>query len=135
MALSPTRFVMRISSSHRNLLHLALLLLVLVGVGHVHNHLCFDGQEPPSVVHFENLGDHPHHKDDATHDDVEEELTPQFLSGKPADLDAPVFLLVFSLLCLILRPRNRSWSVTQETEPYRPPPVSLPPSRAPPSLA
>jgi hypothetical protein len=127
--------VMRSTRTIHSLLYTALLLLVLVGLGHVHNHICLDGQEPQSVVHFENLGGHPDHPDDATHADVENELTPQLLSGKPPSEDAPVLLLSFSLLFLILQPRDRNWSVTQETEPYHPPPVSLPPSRAPPSLA
>jgi hypothetical protein len=116
-------------------MYTALLFLVLVGLGHVHNHICLDGQEPSSLVHFENLGGHPAHEEDATHVDVENELTPQLLSGKPVDLDAPAFLLSFSLLLLILQPRDRNWSVNLETEPYHPPPVSLPPSRAPPSIA
>src|SRR5690606_13890768 len=75
----------------RYLLRTAMLLTVLVVVGHIHSHLCLDGQEPALSVHFEAFNGHPDHADDhyadAEHVDVENELVPQGLLASKAPVD------------------------------------------------
>ncbi len=117
------------------MLHTALLLLVLCGAGHIHNHVCLDGQEPADFVHFETLGGHPdHHDDDAAHADVENEMMPQVLLTKVMDQDSSLFLISFSLLMMQrLAPRPVQYVAVDEKEFHRPPSALLPPLRAPPS--
>jgi hypothetical protein len=123
--------------SIRHLLHTALLLLVLCGAGHIHSHVCLDGQEPAELVHFENLGGHPdHHEDDAVHADVENELMPQILLTKAPDQDSPLFLIAASLLTTRLQPPPRPhYLAVADSDTHHPPDALLPPSRAPPSYS
>lgn len=118
----------------RNVLHTALLMLVLSCAGHIHNHVCLDGQEPPATVHFENLGGHPDHPDDGTHADVENELIPQVLLTKTLDQDTPLFLTAVALVVVEVRPLQRPlYIATDERIVYHHPSDLLPPSQAPPS--
>jgi|Laugrespbdmm15dd_1035085.scaffolds.fasta_scaffold76617_2 hypothetical protein len=118
----------------RRLLHTALLLLVLSGVGHIHNHICLDGKEPAELVHFENLGGHPDHHEDDIHADVENELMPQVLLTKVPNQDSVLFLLTCSLLLCQHQPRQRQHYLTSDDHQNpRPPSELLPPLRAPPA--
>jgi hypothetical protein len=122
-------------SSIRHLLHAALFMVVLSCAGHIHNHVCLDGQEVAATVHFENLGGHPDdHQDDATHEDVETELTPTVLLTKTLDQDTPLFLTAVALLVTEVRPLQRPLYVaTDERIVYHQPSDLLPPSQAPPA--
>ncbi len=119
------------------LLHTALLMLVLAGAGHIHNHLCLDGQEPAALVHFENLGGHPeHHEDDAAHADIEKELMPQVLLTKMPDQDSSLFLIACALLLYEHQPLQRPlYLAFDDTDIHNPPSELLPPLRAPPTLS
>ncbi len=117
----------------QHVLHTALLMLVLSCAGHIHNHVCLDGQEAAAVVHFENLGGHPDHADDATHDDVENELTPQVLLTKTLDQDSPLFLFSTALLLTEAFPLQRPLHfIVEDRSAYHQPAELLPPAQAPP---
>jgi hypothetical protein len=115
------------------LLHLALLLLVLSGVGSIHSHRCLDGQEPAFTVHFENLNGHPEHAVDEAHVDVEQDLTAQALPVKAPDQDSPLFLTALSFLFFCVRlPQRPPHGVQRDNHFHQPPSALLPPLRAPP---
>lgn len=119
------------------MLHTALLLLVLCGAGHVHNHVCLDGQEPADLVHFENLGGHPdHHEDDAEHADIENELMPQLLLTKTLDQDSPLIGFALSLVLTTRLPAQRPhYLAAGGPGVYLQPPDLTPPARGPPSYS
>lgn len=119
----------------RRLLHTALLLLVLCGAGHVHNHVCFDGLEPATLVHFENLGGHPDHdEDDTNHADVENELMPQVLLTKTANPDGQLFVIATALVLNELSPsQHPTYEMLDEQFIHYQAPHLLPPAQAPPS--
>lgn len=119
--------------SRLHVLHTALLLLVLCGAGHIHKHICLDGQEATAVVHFENLGGHPDHDDDASHVDIENEMMPQLLLAKALDQDSPLFLTAVALVVTEMRPLQRPlYLPADERAVYHQPSDLLPPSQAPP---
>lgn len=120
----------------RFLLHTALLLLVLSGAGHIHNHVCLDGQEPADLVHFENLGGHPEHEDDATHVDVENELMPQVLLAKTLGQDNPLHFATLSLLFSERPPVQGPYYLAgTASSHYLQPSELTPPSRGPPTYS
>lgn len=122
--------------SIHNVLHTALLMLVLSCAGHIHNHVCLDGQEAPVTVHFEYLGGHPEHDDEAAHADVENEMMPQVLLTKTLNQDSPLFLMAVTLVVTDVRPLQRPLYVaTEERIVYHQPSDLLPPSQAPPSYS
>jgi hypothetical protein len=125
---------MKYTRHARYLLRTAMLLTVLMVVGHIHGHLCLDGQEPALSVHFETFNGHPDHEDDGSHDDVENELVPQgLLASKAPHHDAPALLLAFSLL-FVFQPSSRQLNYQRRDEIDHPsPPPLFPPSRGPPS--
>lgn len=123
-------------SCAKRFLHTALLMVVLCAAGHVHNHVCLDGQEVASELHFENLGGHPEHEDDATHADVENELMPQVLLTKTLNQDGPLFFTVAALVITeVVVPQRPHYGVADERAVYHPPVDLLPPSQGPPSLS
>jgi hypothetical protein len=117
----------------RHLLHTALLLLVLAGAGSIHSHVCFDGQEAPLTVHFENLSGHPDHHDDEIHVDVENKLLPQAVPGKPADQDAPLFMIAVLFLFITPKSQPQRYRTHRDLDFHHPPADLLPPLRAPPA--
>lgn len=122
--------------SIRNVLHTALLMLVLSCAGHIHDHVCLDGQEAPATLHFEYLGGHPEHADDGTHADVENDLMPQLMLTKTLQQGSPVFLIPVALVMMEERPLQRPhYSPTDERVVYHHPSDLLPPSQAPPSYS
>lgn len=124
------------ASRHTHLLHTTLLLLVLCGAGHIHNHVCLDGLGPPELVHFEHLGGHPDHHEDDIHADVENELMPQVLLTKVPDQDSPLFLVACALLLSQRQPPQRPHFLAFDNRNIHPPPTDLlPPLRAPPSYS
>lgn len=119
----------------RHFLHTALLLVVLSGAGHIHNHVCLDGQEAEALVHFENLGGHPdHHEDDAAHSDIENELIPQMLLTKTPDQDGQLFVAAVLLVLTETLPAQRPhYVVVADGVVLRQPADLTPPSQGPPS--
>ncbi|MES2605151.1 MAG: hypothetical protein V4603_09445 [Pseudomonadota bacterium] len=139
----------------RHLLHAAMLLMVLSGIGHIHSHRCLDGQEPAQLVHFENFKGHSHHEADAAHgataelshalvethhdadelhNDVENELMPEGLLYKLPDVDTHFVLLTSLLLVELLPPVQRHYVVDNDDGLHHYTTVLLPPLRAPPVL-
>ena len=112
-------------------LHTAVLVLVLALVGDICSHYCFDGQEPPVIVHFDNLSGHPDHEDQV-HSDVDREVLSDILLTKLTDQDQPLLLsaLLF-LFALVAPPRQQAGP--DNGSPYWQISTSLrPPLRAPP---
>ena len=114
-------------------LHLAVLILVLALVGDINSHYCFDGQEPPVSVHFENLNGHPDHQDqEQQHSDVEREVLSDILLTKAPDQDQPLFVSALLFLFALVAP-TRQQAYPDTVALYLQIPTSLrPPLRAPP---
>jgi len=98
---------MRSTPLLRTWLCFALLAMLVIRLGELHLHLCFDGQEPAAAVH---VGDLPLHDDgvhaDASHSDQDVELstTPGLIKKSGVDtLD----LLFVCLAVLLLLPASR----------------------------
>ena len=113
--------------------------MVVLRVGGLHVHMCFDGSEPPMSFHVEDSG--VHHLDEAgageAHEDREMALAPDVAVKKPfGDFDLSV-LAAFSALLLFFISRPR------ELLPFSPLTVRIrssrarlrPPLRGPPRLA
>lgn len=114
-------------------LHTAALILVLALVGNINSHYCFDGQEPPVTVHFENINGHPgHESQDQKHSDVDREVLSDILLTKLPDQDQPLFLSALLFLFVFVAP-SRQQTSPDNVSPYWQIPTSLrPPLRAPP---
>ncbi len=86
----------------RTWLCLALLAMLVVRLGEMHLHLCFDGQEPAATVH---VGDSPAHDNDthadASHSDQDVELLSTAVIKK-AGTDTLDLLFVCLALLLLL---------------------------------
>lgn len=84
------------------------LALVVLRIGGVHLHLCFDGSEPPISYHVADSGIHhlDEHEAGETHSDRDMALGEDVLLKKPAKAqDSLLFLFAFALL-LFLRSRS-----------------------------
>lgn len=113
-------------------LHLAMLVLVLAGLGNIYSHLCLDGQEPQVSVHFENFSNHEAHDEGSYVADVERESIPDGLLVKSPNQDDQLFVLAVSLLLELQAPEHAHHVlVTDFIVPHAPFEV-LPPTRAPP---
>jgi len=117
------------------LLFIAMLWLMIAGVGNAHSHICLDGQEPLVSLHFENFNGHPEHAAEEQHEDMENALMLQPLPGKMFDDgDSLPLLAVFFLFCI--QPARRPNVVVHEDAGVVPVPLTLrPPLRAPPRPA
>ena len=77
--------------------------LLLTGMGGDHLHLCFDGQEPPIMLHAENSGLHPQGMEagerHAYHDVDVAAAVPA--KAKSTSLDGPLLLVLCVLLTLL----------------------------------
>jgi hypothetical protein len=81
------------------------LALVVLRVGGVHLHLCFDGSEPPISYHVADSGIHhlDEHEPGETHSDRDMALGEDVLLKKPAKAqDSLLFLFAFALLLFLL---------------------------------
>jgi hypothetical protein len=118
----------------KSLLWLLAILMVVMRVGDVHLHLCFDGGEPPATVHALDAG--TEHVNDGTlgsHDDIDvDEPSAQYKVA-----DAGLDLLVAPLLVLVFRlaPAGAQMDLPP-ADPlllHTDPALLLPPSRGPPA--
>ena len=126
---------MNILTSRLSLLYTSLLLMVLVGAGHIHSHICLDGQELAALVHFENLGDHPVHDASEIHTDIEQELNPELVAGKLLGHDVMLFLAA-SLIQDQAESTLAGQIYTEDKDRYFSSQTSLlPPPRAPPAYS
>jgi hypothetical protein len=81
------------------------LALVVLRVGGVHLHLCFDGSEPPITYHVADSGIHhlDEHAAGETHSDRDMALGEDVLLKKPAKAqESLLFLFAFALLLFLL---------------------------------
>jgi hypothetical protein len=115
------------------------LALVVLRIGGVHLHLCFDGSEPPISYHVADSGIHhlDEHEAGETHSDRDMALGEDVLLKKPAKAqDSLLFLFAFALLLFLL-----SRSTGPRPKPGAPPPLRpdlswlRPPLRGPPTPA
>jgi hypothetical protein len=117
----------------RTWLCFALLAMLVIRLGELHLHLCFDGQEPAAAVH---VGDSPNHDDgshaDASHSDQDVELLSTAMVKK-AGADG-LDLLFVCLAVLLLLPPLRHAVPLPAHRPFAPLKLAylLPPSRGPP---
>lgn len=124
-------------SGYRRLMLWALVLTVFtVRASDTHLHLCFDGQEPPTSVHFADASVHDddHHPTDDSHAD--QDLDPfvgMLLKSAGTDPDVALPVSVIALVLLLPLPRD-AVLVPSEPEPVAadPPFYLRPPLRGPP---
>lgn len=111
------------------------MAFLLVNVGDIHSHFCFDGQEPAVSLHFENLNGHPdHEEDEQQHNDVEFDVSLKSIKIKTYDLTK---LLITATSPVIPSPNTFVLKTTSTLDeillPQKPASI-LPPLRAPPIL-
>ncbi len=118
------------------------LAFLLMRVGGAHLHVCLDGSEAPSAMHFADSGLHhteaePNghaggHDEDAHHDDVEVNLASDLIA-KLSSLDLPVIAgLLFVVLALLPWVRTPAPPTPVDTRISRSPLHLRPPLRGPP---
>lgn len=112
---------------------MAILAVVLMRVGGVHLHLCFDGQEAPAELHVAEgpLHDVSHHLEE-THSDKDVQIADDALVKKEAGVDLPLLLAVCLVLLLLLTPDNHWRRATIDLVFPREPWRLRPPLRGPP---
>jgi hypothetical protein len=119
------------------LLWTVLLAVLAVRMGDTHLHLCFDGQEPPTSVHFADAS--VHHDDE--HDDgpahADKDINPFIGTIVKSDDDPqPLFALIVSTLLTIdllspdhgVAPFDRSTPLAAHPPFYLRPPLRGPPA-------
>lgn len=121
------------------LLVLACIAVLVMRLGGVHQHLCFDGSEAPSALHFVDGG--LHHletaggdliSDDVHHHDVEVSAADDGVTKLPS-LDLPVLALLIAVSLLLPPARRSGQRPAGPATRLAPPPLHLrPPSRGPP---
>ena len=100
----------RVALRSRLLVALACVAVIVVRVGGLHVHMCFDGSEPPLSFHVEDSG--IHHLDEAAagnaHDDREMAPASDLAVKKPyGDFDLSMLAAFCALLLFfITRPRE-----------------------------
>ena len=123
-------------SSKTWLLTLACIALLLMRIGGAHLHLCFDGSEPASSLHFSDAGHHADHHGSQQHDDRDVSLVGDTIVklGK-LNVDLPLLFLALLAFGLLSLPRSN----TTRGDPVLNSINSLwflhPPLRGPPALA
>lgn len=110
-------------------------ILLVVRSMDMHVHLCFDGQEAPVSVHFEDGAELNEHLTEITlqHHDLDVDVV-SHLSNKPTKVDLPLVTLAFSVILLVFglfgRPllaSPRSLNFRYRSRPYFTPPLRGPP--------
>jgi len=124
------------------LLVLACIAVLVMRLGGVHQHLCFDGSEAPSALHFVDGG--LHHietaggdliSDDVHHHDVEVSAADDGVTQLPS-LDLPVLALLIAVSLLLPLARRSGLRPARLYTRLSPPPLHLrPPLRGPPSFS
>lgn len=111
---------------------LLLFAFLALPVGGAASHYCFDGQEPPVSVHFDNFSGHEEHGESEQHVDVEKRMLAEHLVSKffdsevflPASLSPGDAFAVVPVPDFNRRPRVsgriRPWSLSP---PLRAPPI------------
>jgi len=112
-----------------------MLALLVVRIGDIHLHLCFDGLEAPTTVHFADASVHQDDEHPPGEAHADEDVDP-FLGTlvKKADFDADLALIPLLFVLALLAPPLRTSPVRLFTAaPVVASPFSLrPPLRGPP---
>jgi len=87
-----------------NISYAILLIWLIVSLGGMHGHYCFDGKEPPMSVHFDLVDAYDENHNDSGHKDYDNKPLSSTLV-KLFDLDMP--FLFAALLVLALWPISR----------------------------
>lgn len=124
------------------LLVMACLAMLVMRLGGVHQHLCFDGSEAPSALHFVDGG--LHHvetghgvsiDDGFHHHDVEVSAADDGVTKLPS-LDLPVLALLIAVSLLLPLGRRSGLRPARPYTRLSPPPLHLrPPLRGPPRFS
>ncbi|HTE41742.1 MAG TPA: hypothetical protein VK629_12995 [Steroidobacteraceae bacterium] len=128
--------MLRLRPQLRTLLVLLCLSIVVMRVGGVHLHYCFDGAEPPVSWHMDGDAD-SHHKDILTgspdHKDVDVSVSVEALVKKvPGLLDLLGILVVAVIALLLPRLRSDVFSLDSAVVHCAQPAYLRPPLRGPP---
>jgi hypothetical protein len=123
------------SARRRNLILLACsAMLLLLRVGGVHLHLCFDGKEPPATLHLLDsaLEDHLDGSSGQHQDEYLDDGAASVIKNSTADIDIPPIVLAVLVLWVVL-PRLRIPHTRRDLLPaFLDPKFLLPPLRGPP---
>jgi hypothetical protein len=114
---------------------LAFALLIVVRTSDAHVHLCFDGQEPPSSLHFEDTpGHHQAEDSQAAHQDQDVDAVNPALVKKAAQAADIGPLPVVAVVLMLLPPdRGVERAITQRDPAPKLPYLFLPLLRGPPA--
>lgn len=97
----------RFSYSVRTLLWTIALAVFATQASGAHLHLCFDGQEPPTTVHFADASVHPDHGDNEQHADKDlNPLVGLFKKSGTSDADLALPACVVGSVLLLPPPRS-----------------------------
>jgi hypothetical protein len=124
------------SRSAHLLLWVVAIAVLAVRASDTHLHLCFDGQEPPTTLHFADASVHDdEHHDEGNHDDQDfDPFIGVLLKNSGSDSDVALPLGVAALV-LLLPPVTDTLPPTSDTLPSAvdPPFYLRPPLRGPPA--
>lgn len=122
------------ATARRNLLLALCGILLLIRISGVHEHLCFDGREPPVSIHLLDSGiehgtDHGH----ASHDDQNvDDSSKTLVKSTYADVALDILALVL-VLVIVIPVARRLWFDGSDDRPRSLAPHFLrPPLRGPP---
>ncbi|MBL4582518.1 MAG: hypothetical protein JKY29_11915 [Gammaproteobacteria bacterium] len=90
------------------IVYLLLFVLLALRMGGAVSHYCFDGQEPPVSIHFDNLSGHVEHTEEAGHTDTEKQVLSDNLVSKIFDIDSLLIIVSLFLLCLLPLPKAQA---------------------------
>ena len=102
----------RFSPTTRVLMAIAMLALLLVRIGDTHLHLCFDGLEAPTSVHFADASVHHDEEHPQGEAHADNDVDP-FLGtvAKKADLDTDFALIPLLFVLGLIAPPPRTGPV------------------------
>jgi len=111
------------------------LSLLILRVGGMHLHFCFDGSEPPVSLHLPDSGVHhvDEHAAGETHSDRDVPVANDALVKKSNTFDVTLALFAFALLLFLVAPVSRLRPISRESALVPDDPSRLrPPLRGPP---
>jgi hypothetical protein len=79
-------------------------MMLIVRTADAHAHLCFDGKEPPAVIHLADGGNHPCETDTSTepNNDQDVQLAADLILKKASEVDSCLPALFRSVLLFVV---------------------------------